>query len=200
MASSRKAYHHGALAPALVEQALRSLEATPHGELSLRALSESLGVSHTAAYRHFPDKDALLDAVAARGYSAIRDCLLAAKGKPNLSVPRQFDRMAEAYVAFAIAQPNLYRLMFGPGFQERLRSESTGIAAREAFAVLLDAIQKGQAAKVFAAASPFLLSQTVWSLLHGIALFALDGELGKEQAAHVARAAWQFLYQGVKAS
>lgn len=182
------AYHHGDVRQALVQAALSSLATTPPEALSLRALSESVGVSHTAAYRHFPDKQALLNAVSEWGFGEFHGRLRAAG---------ELEAMVQAYVGFAIAQPNLYRLMFGPGFLERMSDESACAAAREAFSVLLTAVQAGQAAGTLVAGSAFLMSQTIWALLHGIALFALDGELAPESAAHVAREGWRLLRGGV---
>lgn len=199
MASPRSAYHHGDLAQALVEQALEVLVVAPAEELSLRALSEAIGVSHSAAYRHFPSKKALLDGVCERGFARFRDALLEAKGAAGTDLSGQFERMTGCYIQFALAQPNLYLLMFGPGFAERMCAPATGTTASESFAVLLSSVQEGLAAGVFAPASAFLLSQTIWALLHGFALFALHGELSAEHAEESARRAWGFLYRGIGA-
>src|SRR5205085_7573915 len=64
----RKPYHHGDLRRALVEQALRTIQARGVDALTLRAAGQSLGVSRTALYRHFTDKSALLSAVATEGF------------------------------------------------------------------------------------------------------------------------------------
>lgn len=197
MASPRSDYHHGDLAEALIEQALKVLREAPAEALSLRALSETIGVSHSAAYRHFPSKKALLDGVCERGFRRFRDAVLEAKGQDGLPVPEQLERMAGCYIRFALAQPNLYLLMFGPGFAERMCAPETGTSASESFAVLLSSVQRGLALGVLAPASAFLLSQTIWALLHGFALFALHGELSAEHAEESARRAWGFLYRGV---
>src|SRR5205823_3626766 len=58
-------YHHGDLPAALLRAAGRTLEKQGIGALSLRATARRAGVSHNAPYRHFPDREALLAALAA---------------------------------------------------------------------------------------------------------------------------------------
>src|SRR3546814_6184773 len=62
-----RAYHHGDLRAAVIAAGLKRLAEDAGGELGLRALARDVGVSATALYRHFPDKEALLDALAAEG-------------------------------------------------------------------------------------------------------------------------------------
>src|ERR1700741_2439858 len=64
-------YHHGDLRDALVQAAQRILETDGLAALSLRAVARRAGVSPAAPYHHFPDKQALLDAVAERGFDAL---------------------------------------------------------------------------------------------------------------------------------
>ncbi len=66
-AKASGAYHHGDLRAAVIAAGLKRLEAGDGGELGLRALARDVGVSATALYRHFPDKEALLDALADEG-------------------------------------------------------------------------------------------------------------------------------------
>ncbi|MFT4874371.1 TetR/AcrR family transcriptional regulator [Congregibacter sp.] len=67
-AAGQRAYHHGNLRAKLLEQAIEQLRHTPAEQLSLRAVARALGVSQTAPYRHFSGKEALLAAIATRGY------------------------------------------------------------------------------------------------------------------------------------
>jgi AcrR family transcriptional regulator len=191
------AYHHGGLRQALVRQALAALRDAAWEDLSLRALSGAIGVSHTAAYRHFPDKQALLDAVAEEGFREFSSRLRAVE--PARSAIRRIEAMAAAYIAFGQREPNLYRLMFGPGFLERVSVPGTDAAARDSFSVLLETVRSGQADGSLKAGNAFLLSQTIWALLHGITLFALDGELAAPDAAQVGAGGWRFLLEGIRA-
>src|SRR5919108_3231019 len=77
MATAR-AYHHGNLRSALLESAERTLAQRGVGELSLRELAREVGVSHAAPRRHFPDKQALLDALAVSGFERLGERMTAA--------------------------------------------------------------------------------------------------------------------------
>ena len=102
---AKDSYRHGDLANALVVDALVLLEEKSADDLSLRVLAERAGVSPRAPYVHFPSKQHLLKAVAAKGFFELSE----------LSKAAGFDliRLGEAYVRFATANPHLFRLMFG---------------------------------------------------------------------------------------
>jgi AcrR family transcriptional regulator len=113
---SKDAYHHGDLRNTLLAQALAagSLES-----ISLRQLAASVGVSAAAVYRHFQSKDDLLLALAGGGFDALRvrfaNCfdITQAPGTASEAVQRMH-RLASAYLEFAAAEPERWRLMFGP--------------------------------------------------------------------------------------
>lgn len=107
--NAKENYHHGDLHSALLETGLRLL-AEKQGDISLREVARETGVSATAVYRHFPDKDALLGALAYAGYEQLFDAQdAAAKGKADEE--QAFRGVGQAYVHFAVANPDLFRLM-----------------------------------------------------------------------------------------
>ncbi|MCO4091116.1 MAG: helix-turn-helix transcriptional regulator [Sphingorhabdus sp.] len=112
-ALGRDAYHHGDLRSALIAAGMHALSADSADALSLRALAREVGVSATAVYRHFPDKDALLVALAMTGF----DQLAAAQQAASRSASGQgalaaFSASGAAYVRFAIINQELFRLMW----------------------------------------------------------------------------------------
>ena len=113
MEPPRRPYHHGNLREALLETAARALETTGAGRLTLRELSRALGVSHTSPRRHFADKQALLDALALRGFGRLGEVTARAsreRGREDFNA--RLTRLARAYVGFALKQPALFALMF----------------------------------------------------------------------------------------
>ena len=108
---STRPFHHGNLRAVLLEQAESMLRASGADGLSLRELARQAGVSHGAPRSHFIDRQALLDALAERGFdrlaAAVRSALDGAE-----SVRSGFDRVAHAYVDFAIEDASLMELMF----------------------------------------------------------------------------------------
>ncbi len=168
-------YHHGDLRAALLDAAERVLRREGPGGLSLREIARRAGVTHTAAYHHFEGRDAVVRALAARGFDRLAAALSAGAGAA--SGPAAFLEVGVAYVAFAAAHPGLYRLMFGP---EAAAGRSTDPALREAaeraFAILVEGARSvtpgGGEAEVMGTA---LRS---WSVVHGLAALLLDDQLG----------------------
>jgi AcrR family transcriptional regulator len=103
-------FHHGNLRAALIEAGQTAVEAEGAAAVSLRDLARVVGVSPTAAYRHFADKDALFAAIADRGFQGLAEVSAAVAKGPD---PRErLLALGRAYVSFAEAHPQLYRLMF----------------------------------------------------------------------------------------
>lgn len=112
-------HHHGNLKEALVAYAIRAADSGTLAELSLRKASRDLGVSPGAAYRHFPEKDALMRHVAHKGFDALADAFERAlpfdSNAENGDAARdRFTALAAAYVEFGRTRTDLMRLMFGP--------------------------------------------------------------------------------------
>lgn len=111
MSTSGKPYHHGDLRAALLDAADALLDQGGDGAVSLREAARMAGVSATAAYRHFADKEALLAALALRGFEAFGAAMAAAVAVGDVSPHVARGR---AYLRFALARPGRFRLMFGP--------------------------------------------------------------------------------------
>jgi AcrR family transcriptional regulator len=131
-------YHHGDLRDALVRAARTILEKQGLAALSLRGVARVVGVSPAAPYHHFPDKQALLEAVAAQGFDALTAAMEKRMAKKTDPTGR-LDASGVGYVTFALENPALFRLMFGNGEQQpsahaRLR-EARDVLGRHAAAV-----------------------------------------------------------------
>ena len=105
-----KPYHHGDLKSALVDAACSLLKEKGADALSLRAIAAEVGVSHMAPYTHFKNKKELLQAVAAAGFDQLTEQLLKVKSK--YSSPWELVlNYGVKYVEFAVANPEIYRMM-----------------------------------------------------------------------------------------
>ncbi len=136
-------YHHGNLRTALLEQAERTVRERGVQELSLRELARVLGVSHGAPRRHFPDRQALLDALAKAGFERLGTELRSAVDGAGEDFQARLQATASAYVRFATHDAALLELMFASKHGEQ--SEALNEAANRAFAVMLELIEQGQA-------------------------------------------------------
>jgi AcrR family transcriptional regulator len=169
-------YHHGDLPRALLQEALRTIQAGGVEQLTLRAVGQALGVSRTALYRHFSDKQALLAAVGREGFRMLREALTAAWDEHGRG-REGFEAMGRAYVQFAVAHPAHYRVMFG-GFLKSCATDAEFVAeANGAFQVLVDSLVDQQRAGTIRPDDPQLLARFIWSGVHGIAMLAIDGQL-----------------------
>ena len=168
MPTSSAAYHHGDLPAACLRAAMELLEENGSAALSLRAVARRAGVSPTAPYRHYADRDALMSAVAAMGYGELAEQLAAAH--PSPSTRDDLAAVAIAYVQFALEHPALFRVMFvepcDPDSSER-------VAATAAISEYVGSIVR----HAFPGADPDAMSTAVWALVHGLAFLHLDGKL-----------------------
>jgi AcrR family transcriptional regulator len=174
-ARKRSTYHHGDLKRALVDAALVLVaEKGPKG-FTLTEAARRAGVSLAAPYRHFADKAHLLAAVAEQGFLALGDALtdgLAAHPDPA----EQVVECSRRYVAWAVAHPDHYRVMFG-GDTDKQQHPGLLAAGERTFGVLLDVITRCQAAGLITEPDPRRVAGTVWSSVHGVASLAIGGDL-----------------------
>jgi AcrR family transcriptional regulator len=169
-------YHHGDLRRALVDEALRTIQQDGVEGLTLRTVGARLGVSRTALYRHFSDKQALLAAVGREGFRMLRLALAdawEAHGRGRAG----FEAMGLAYVRFADAHPSHYRVMFGRYIESCSKDQEFVQEAQAAFAVLVNSIVEQQQAGLVRKDDPQLVALLIWSLVHGIAMLVIDGQL-----------------------
>lgn len=106
-------YHHGNLRASLIDEAIKQLQSHSDCELSLRQLAIATGVSNNAPYRHFKNKQALLDCIAEEGVKRLCAFIEAACVVPSLQMSA-LQRAAQAYIEFAQQHTRLYQLMFAP--------------------------------------------------------------------------------------
>lgn len=170
-------YHHGDLPRAMVREAVRIIQQQGVASLTLRGVGERLGVSRTALYRHFTDKQALLVAVAGEGFRTLRTELAEAYEQAGRG-QSGFNEMGLAYVRFALKYPSHYRVMFG-GFVTASDLPTASEHGADAFQVLVDAIVEQQHQGVVRDDEPRRLALYIWSVVHGVAMLALDGMLNK---------------------
>jgi AcrR family transcriptional regulator len=154
-------YHHGDLRATLLHAAVDILEEEGVAALSLREAARRAGVSHNAPYRHFPDRGSLLAALAAEGFDLLNAEL----------VKRPEGEMGLAYVEFALAHPQRFRLMFGGQlrFDDYPELRAAGEGNYRNLQKVFEGL--GNDAPLAAAAA--------WSLVHGLSSLILDGHFAQ---------------------
>ena len=192
--SPRSRYHHGDLRNALTGEAVDLARSGGPDAVVLREVARRVGVSPTAAYRHFATHEDLLDQVKQEALARLREFLIEAvsavpaDGDPGDVAVERLRAAGNAYVAFGRAEPGLFDTAFcrtrsdegGPGPSAGpLGEDEILFAETEAYrmlGVLLDdlvATGRMDPARRPGAEVP------AWSAVHGFACLAVDGPLGR---------------------
>ncbi len=163
--------------------------------VSLRQVAQVIGVSPSAAYAHFPDKDALMAAAAKAGMdfldARMMDRAESLTPDDNQAALERFWRMGEEYIEFAVAEPHLFRHIFGPycpAVNKAAQSEgglasitSEDIAADSvAYAMLCAGLDDLQARGLLRPGMRDGMDVVLWSMVHGFACLVLDGQVPVE--------------------
>jgi AcrR family transcriptional regulator len=156
---------------ALVEE--RGLDA-----LSLREVARRAGVSHQTPYHHFRDREAILAAIAAQGFDELGAQLETANGEAGAAGTAQLLLAGKAYVAFALARPAHFRLMFRPEHVDLRQHPDALAAGQRAHRALEAAVRACVRDKTVRRADQADAINLTWALAHGLASLLLDGPLG----------------------
>jgi len=177
--SNGQPYHHGDLRRALIEAALGMVQEDKSWQFTLREVARRAGVSHTAPYRHFPDKAALLAELARVGFEKMGEQLAAAI-EGNLSIKEQLIAAAKAYIEFGTANPALYTLMFSAdaGEKEEVHLHERAMATLN---VLITLLKRGQEQGAFKVRPIQGHAAACWSQVHGLTMLAINGLLLPEK-------------------
>lgn len=185
---STPSYHHGNLREALVEAAVEAARERGTEGLAVRELARRVGVSHNAAYRHFADRDALVEEVAARGLAALVTAMerrlegLAAYD----DIPRARRTLAgcgRGYVDFAVDQPGLFRVLF-TAYPEPPGEKAGGpVDDHDPFGMLNAALDDLVTVGFLAPHARLGAEITCWSAVHGFSVLHTEGPLRELPAA-----------------
>lgn len=161
-------YHHGDLAAACVEAGMRLVEGGGPDAVTIRGVARLVGVSHTAPLHHFPDRAALLAAVAERGFDLLLG-RLESEARAGSGPRGRLRAYGIAYVLHAADHPGLFSLMFGPNPHP---------AGQGAYDLLLGLCAEAQVAGELPGDDPYRLALLLWSTVHGLASLFVSGRIG----------------------
>jgi AcrR family transcriptional regulator len=163
---STRPYRHGNLPIALQAAARQILDENGLQAVGLRETARRVGVSATAAYRHFTNKEDLLASVAAEGFQELAAAMKGATWGANPLI-----RAGLAYIEFANQNRGLFRLMFGPILAERTKYPALLAASTDVEAMLV----RGVADLDPRPLNDNHAAMAAWGLVHGLAHLIVDG-------------------------
>jgi AcrR family transcriptional regulator len=176
---TERPYHHGNLRTALLEEAERTVRERGVQALSLRELAREVGVSHGAPRRHFPDRQALLDALAQAGFARLGAELRAAADSAGADFPARLRATAAAYIRFATEDAALLELMFAGKHREP--AGALHEAADRAFSLMRELIEQGQADRALEPGPPERVGLVLLATMQGIAALLNGGLVEADQ-------------------
>lgn len=180
---SERSYHHGDLKRSLLDAAKTLLTDKSIDSLSLREIAKHVGVSHMAPYAHFKNKSQLLQTLAADGFNELGERMLSVKyTQPD---PRQLILLyGVQYIEYAVANPQIYRLMLSqtnPGEHLSSAKKINALtelqqASQAPYRLLRDGFAhfENNEQKVSVQA------QGAWAMVHGIASLMIEGHIRLE--------------------
>jgi AcrR family transcriptional regulator len=172
-----KKYHHGDLKNALIKAGGEILSKEGVGGLSLRKVAQRAGVSHSAPYAHFPDKQSLIAAISTEGFNQLYHKLNAAISKHANDPKQQLVEGTRAYIQFAIDHKDTFKIMFSSALEKEKEYPAFVEISRKTFERVVDIVKACQAEKVLGPGSPEVAAVIVWGQVHGIVSLALEGQI-----------------------
>jgi AcrR family transcriptional regulator len=182
-AGPKRGYHHGDLRNALAGAAAKLAQSGGPNKVTVRAAAKSVGVTPTAAYRHFASHEELL--AAAKEQCMVR--LGAVVHQKLVELPATGDRVqlalrnlmvaGHAYITFAMEEPGLFRTAFSQGGSILDKDPSEYAGEANAFGILIGLLDELVAVGYLAPERRPLAEVAVWATVHGLAHLMLDGPL-----------------------
>jgi AcrR family transcriptional regulator len=176
----KRGYHHPDLRTALLDAAAHMIKQDGVAGFSLRELAKQAGVSHTAPYRHFKNKEEILANLMLEGHRRLRAFMLAARDVHPASAAEQIGDLSRAYLDFARANPEYLHVMFSrAGMEAAMALEASQNFKHDdidTFGVLEATIKDCQAEGTLDPdVDSGALSMHAWASVHGLALLANEG-------------------------
>jgi AcrR family transcriptional regulator len=164
---SEKSYHHGDLKNTLIQVGIKMLAEEGIEGFSLRKVAREAGVTHSAPYAHFADKQAMIAAISTDGYRKVYERINAVVEQfPNEPL-RQFIETAWAYVSFGFDEPDHFKITFSGSVEREREYPALVEMTSKTFDTLRQLIIRCQKADLIDNGEPDLAAVTVWGFVHG---------------------------------
>ncbi len=175
-------YHHGNLKEDFIRIAFDFIDKEDVEKLTLKVLSDATGTSRSSIYKHFKNKDALLETIIKRGFDKFDVEMTPYLHNKEKALIDRFYLTGKLYVEFAKKNPNLYRLLFGKKYAH-IREEILSIKDEECsgFTALQKTVEEGQKQGILKKEDSYKQAIVIWATMHGISSLIIDGFMDVEE-------------------
>ena len=170
-------YHHGDLKNALIQAGIEILSVDGIKGLSLRKVAKHAGVSHSAPYAHFTDKQALIAAISTEGFKQLHSQIESVKKSYGEESGALLIETAWAYVQFALNEPDRFKLMFSSALEKEKEYPDFVEISQNNFRQLVEIVERCQQSNILKDGDSDLIALSVWGTVHGFVSLLLEGQI-----------------------
>jgi AcrR family transcriptional regulator len=171
-----KKYHHGDLKNALIRAGIEILSKDGIHGLTMRKVAKKAGVSRTAPYSHFADKQALIAAISTEGFRVFYAQLDAAYECYEGDPLRQLVEGAWVYIQFALRDPAHFKVIYSSILEREKDYPAFVDISKKSFARVVQMVEACQAAGLLRPGPSDLAAMSVWSIVHGFVSLLIEGQ------------------------
>ncbi len=174
---NKSTYHHGDLKNALINAGVEILAREGVGALSLRKVARQAGVSHSAPYAHFKDKQALITAISIEGFKKLLQELERTFQNYKNDPARLLLEIAWVYFNFALQETDTFKVMFSGVLEKEKKDPDLAAVVQRTYQIVVQAVSICQKERILASGDANLAATALWAQIHGLISLYLEGQI-----------------------
>ncbi|MEP5569504.1 MAG: TetR/AcrR family transcriptional regulator [Halioglobus sp.] len=171
-----KRYHHGDLRNALIVAAAELIEESGAPDFAISDAAKRAGVSAAAPYRHFKDRDDLLDAVSDLCFIGLAETAANTRDSHPAGSRDGIIALGKTYLNYVSKHSAFYNLMWCED-KHSLEEPAIESGQRPGFYTFVGAVQDWCERQGLAGCDPLDLAVKLWAMAHGLAVLKINGQI-----------------------